>query len=65
MTDAKQSFDPHACIAPTARLLGLPVETQWEDAIATNLMMMAQAAELVGSFPLPDEMESALVFKPL
>lgn len=43
--------------------LALDVQPEWEPSVAANLALIEAAARVVMAFPLPDEVESALVFK--
>ena len=50
-------------IEAAARTLALPIEPEWKTTIRANLEMTLKHAALVDEFPLPDEAESAPVFK--
>lgn len=43
--------------------LALDVPPEWEPSVAANLALIEAAASLVMAFPLPDDLETALVFK--
>ena len=52
-----------ALVDAAAPLLGIELDPAWRAAVATNLKATANAAGLVLDFPLPDELESAPVFR--
>jgi hypothetical protein len=57
------SSDPlDAFIEAAARVLALPVESQWHAAIKANLEVNLRLAAFVAEFALPDETEPAPVF---
>ncbi len=64
MTDAPKppDFDPETYAPAAAALLGLPLDPGWMPAIVANLRVLRDAADRVGTFPLPDEAEAAAVF---
>jgi 1-carboxybiuret hydrolase subunit AtzG-like len=55
--DALDSF-----VEAAARLLALPVESQWLAAIKANLEVNLRLAAFVAEFSLPDETEPAPIF---
>lgn len=56
------AFDPESYARLAASLVALPLDLAWMPSIATNLLFLQAAADLVGTFPLPDETEVAPVF---
>ena len=55
--------DPALHLAAFEQLHGLTIAPDWRAGIETNIATIARAAQLVLSFPLPDELESAAVFR--
>jgi hypothetical protein len=51
-----------AFVKASARLLGLPIEPEWEAAVTANLAIILRLASAFADSPLPDEAESAPVF---
>ena len=58
MTQA--TLDPAALV----KLIGTDIPAEYRDGVATQLAALMVQAELVMSFPLPDETEPATVFTP-
>lgn len=56
-------FDPEAYAAAAAPLLGLRLDPDWVGPVTANLRVLAAAADLVASLPLPDEAEAAPRFE--
>ena len=44
-------------------LLGIPIESEWREAIRANLLVTLRLADTVDKFPLPDEADPAPVFR--
>lgn len=63
MPETPPPFDPDAYAALAAPLLGLAIDPAWVSPVTANLRVLAAAAELVASFPLPDEVEAAPRFE--
>ena len=63
MPEKQPPFDPERYVAAAAPLLGLELDPAWIAPITANLRVLAAAAELVGSFPLPEEIEAAPRFE--
>ncbi len=59
-----RTFDTEAYVDAAAMLIGLPLDPAHRPGVALNLERIAQMAALVMEFALPDETESATVFKP-
>jgi len=45
-----------------AVMMGIAIDPAWRDSVRANLAVTLRMADLVGSFPLPDEAEPAPVF---
>jgi hypothetical protein len=52
-----------AFIEAGAKAMGIPLEPAWLPSIRANLRVTLAHGETAGSFPLPDEIEAAPVFK--
>jgi hypothetical protein len=63
MPETPPPFDPDAYAALAAPLLNLVIDPAWVSPVTANLRVLAAAAELVASFPLPDEVEAAPRFE--
>ncbi len=50
-------------IDASAAALGLPIEAEWKPAIKANLAVTLRLANMVATFPLPDEAEPAPTFE--
>ena len=50
-------------IDASAGALALPIEPAWKPAIRGNLAVTLRLADMVATFPLPDEAEPAPVFE--
>jgi len=57
-------FDPETYLDLMSQALDLPIDPAYRDNVRLHLEMTARMAGLVASFPLPDEVEPAFVFKP-
>jgi Protein of unknown function (DUF4089) len=57
-------FDAEAYLDQASRLLGLHVPTEYRRSVATNIVLLAQMAELVMGLPLATTDEPAPVFLP-
>lgn len=47
-----------------AELIDLPIDPEHKPGIIANMTRIAQVAQLVNEFPLPDEIEAATIFTP-
>jgi hypothetical protein len=61
---AGTEFDAEAHMDLMAAALGLPIAPEHRAGVITNLARTAELARLVMDFPLPDEVEFDLVFRP-
>ena len=61
---AAPPFDPETFIDAAAQLLELPLDPAHRPGVVLNLRRLADLAELVMSFPLPDDAEPAPIFTP-
>jgi len=61
MTDTQEEFD--AFIDACARVLDLPIDPAWKQAVGANLSVIFAHAHRLAEFPLPDEAEPAPVFR--
>jgi hypothetical protein len=50
-------------IDASAAALGLPIEAEWRPGIKANLQVTLRLANMVATFPLPDEAEPAPTFE--
>jgi len=55
--------DLEAFIDAGVVLLGLPIDPAWRAAIRQHLATTLGAAQAVGGFPLPDDLDPAPVFE--
>ena len=61
---AGTEFDAEAHMDLMAAALGLPIMPEYRAGVIANLARTAELARLVMDFPLPDEVEFDLVFRP-
>jgi len=61
---SQDAFDAEAYLEAAAAALGLQIEAEWKPAVLDNLQRSRQIAQAVLSFPLPDTVEPASVFRP-
>lgn len=47
-----------------AKLIDLPIAPEYHPKVVANMIIIAQIAQLVTEFPLPNDIEVATVFKP-
>ncbi|HEY9852183.1 MAG TPA: DUF4089 domain-containing protein [Leptolyngbyaceae cyanobacterium] len=47
-----------------ANLIELPIDPEYRPGVVTNMTRIAQVAQLVNEFPLPEDIEAATVFEP-
>ncbi len=47
-----------------AKLIDLPLDPEHRPGVIANMTRIAEIAQLVNEFPLPDEIEAATVFQP-
>jgi len=52
------------CVAELVKLFGVDIPKEFREGVAAQLASLFAQAELVTSFPLPDETEPAPVFTP-
>jgi len=57
-------FDPEPYLDLMSQALDLPIDPAYRDNVQLHLEMTARMAVLVVSFPLPDDVEPAFVFRP-
>lgn len=65
MSDPKQSSgdtDIESLLDAAASIHGLTIRPEWRAAAIMNLKVTADAAALVGAFPLEDEIEPASIY---
>ena len=63
MTVQGDANDLETYIDAARKLLELPLEPDWLEAIRTNLDVTLKHGRYVEAFPLPDESEPAFVFE--
>ncbi len=59
-----KEFDAEAYLDTSAAAMSLHIDPEWRPAVLDNLMRSRQIAQAVLTFPLPDTIEPASVFKP-
>jgi len=59
---AETRFDPDAYLEQASRFAGVPVASAYRQGVARNLVLIAQMADLVTTFPLALADEPAPVF---
>ena len=59
MTDTQEEFD--AFIDACARVLDLPIDPAWKQAVGANLSVIFAHAHRLAEFPLPPKVGRALV----
>ncbi len=47
-----------------ANLIELSIDPEYRPSVVANMTRLAQVAQLVNEFPLPEEIEAATVFEP-
>ena len=47
-----------------ANLIELPIDPEYCPGVVANMTRIAQVAQLVNEFPLPEDIEAATVFQP-
>lgn len=47
-----------------ANLINLPIDPEYRAGVVANMTRIAQVAQLVNEFPLPEQIEAATVFEP-
>ena len=60
-----KDFDASAYVDQASRLCGLTIAPEHYPGVVENMESLAQVAQLVMSFPLPETIEPAPVFNPL
>ena len=60
-----EEFDASAYVDQASRLCGLTIAPDHYPGVVENMNALAQVADLVMSFPLPETIEPAPVFNPL
>lgn len=63
MPEPTLPFDPEAYAIAASASLALKLDPAWLAAVIANLRVLAQAAELVNDFPLPDTLDAAPRFE--
>lgn len=58
-----QELDVNKYIEQMSLLLNLPIKDEYRDGVVANFVRIKAIAQLVNSFPLPAEVESAPVFE--
>jgi Protein of unknown function (DUF4089) len=61
---ADRPFDAESYVDIAAALIGLPLDPAHRPGVILNVQRIAEMAELVMAFPLPEETEPAPVFRP-
>lgn len=59
-----QGFDVGVYVDQMALLLDLQLRDEYRDGVVANFERIKAIAQLVNSFPLPEEVEAAPVFEP-
>lgn len=59
-----QEFDVGEYVEQMALLLDLQLRDEYRDGVVANFERIKAIAQLVNSFPLPEEVEAAPVFEP-
>jgi hypothetical protein len=59
-----QELDVGVYVDQMALLLDLPIKDEYRDGVVANFERIKAIAQLVNSFPLPEEIEAAPVFEP-
>ncbi|AFY50281.1 hypothetical protein Nos7524_4532 [Nostoc sp. PCC 7524] len=59
-----QDFNVGDYVEQMALLLDLPIKDEYRDGVVANFERINAIAQLVNSFPLPEEIEPAPVFEP-
>ncbi|TYC60632.1 DUF4089 domain-containing protein [Rhodobacterales bacterium] len=59
-----ETFDAEAHVALMEKTMGLKIEEEWRPSVVANMSATANAADLLMSFPLDDDVEAAPVFLP-
>lgn len=59
-----QEFDVNKYVEQMSLLLDLQIKDEYRDGVVANFARIQAIAQLVNSFPLPAEVESAPVFEP-
>jgi hypothetical protein len=59
-----QGFDAGVYVDQVSLLLDLPINSEYRDGVVANFERIMAIANLVNSFPLPEEVEAAPIFEP-
>lgn len=59
-----QCFDAGVYVDQVSFLLDLPIKSEYRDGVVANFERIMAIANLVNSFPLPEEIEVAPIFEP-
>ncbi|MBD2365148.1 DUF4089 domain-containing protein [Anabaena minutissima FACHB-250] len=59
-----QELDVGVYVDQMALLLDLPIKDEYRDGVVANFERIKAIAQLVNSFPLPEEIEIAPIFEP-
>jgi len=60
----REEFDVGVYVDQMALLLDLQLRDEYRDGVVANFERIKAIAQLVNSFPLPEEVEAAPVFEP-
>jgi hypothetical protein len=58
------SFDVGEYVEQMSLLLDLEIKDEYRDGVVANFERIKAIAQLVNSFPLPEEIQSAPIFEP-
>ena len=64
MEDEIKPFDADRYVDVTAAVIGLPIPPESRDAVVASFRQIAAMADLVMSFPIDDDIDPAVVFRP-
>ncbi|BAZ29787.1 hypothetical protein NIES4074_22340 [Cylindrospermum sp. NIES-4074] len=59
-----KAFDAGLYVDQVSLLLDLPIKSEYRDGVVANFERIMAIANLVNSFPLPEDIEAAPVFEP-
>ncbi|MEA5567445.1 MULTISPECIES: DUF4089 domain-containing protein [unclassified Anabaena] len=59
-----QELDVGVYVDQMALLLDLPIKDEYRDGVVANFERIKAIAQLVNSFPLPEDIEIAPIFEP-
>ncbi|QLE59514.1 DUF4089 domain-containing protein [Nostoc sp. TCL26-01] len=61
---ASQEWDVGVYVEQMSLLLDLPIPDEYQDGVVANFERIKAIAQLVNSFPIPEDIEPAPVFTP-